>query len=178
MAPALANFCDLLQKHLQLPEMCEIEPRPYQITLTPRANVPITSVLELILELKAVNGTLGVSVTRSSHSVDVLGPGVSKLSVVEACLNQITENGEEAHILRVGDSGAWCGNDLHLLSTPFSLSVADCPKNLSWAWNLAAPSHRGPQAALDYINIMQFSRGSFSLGIDRLVGGFREGGAS
>ena len=170
MAPALANFCDLLQKHSQLPEMCEIEPRPYQITLTPRANVPITSVLELILELKAVNGTLGVSVTRSSHSVDVLGPGVSKLSVVEACLNQITENGEEAHILRVGDSGTWCGNDLHLLSTPFSLSVADCPMNPSWAWNLAEPGNRGPQAALDYINIMQFNRGSFSLGIDRLVG--------
>lgn len=169
MAPSLAHFCELLQNHSKLPEMCEIEPRPYQITLTPRVNVPATSVLEITLELAAVNGTPGISVTRSSHSIDVLGPGVSKLSVVEACLDHIVEKRDDAHILRVGDSGKWFGNDLHLLSSPFSLSVADCPMNPLWAWNLAAPGHRGPQAALDYINIMQFKRASFSLAIDRLV---------
>ena len=170
MAPALANFYSLLQKHQLLPEMCDLEPRPHQITLTPRGNDSAASVLELILELAAVNGTPGISVTRSSHSIDVLGPGVSKLSVVEACHDQIIENREEANVLRVGDSGTWNGNDLQLLSTPLSLSVADCPMNPSWAWNLAAPGHRGPEAALDYINAMQFSRGSFSLDIDRLVG--------
>lgn len=170
MAPVLADFLNVLQKHLHLLEMCEIESRPLQITLTPRGNVPVTLVLELILELAAVKGTPGISVTRSSHSVDVLGPGVSKLSVVEACLDQIAEKRDEAHILRVGDSGTWCGNDLHLLSSPFSLSVADCPMNPTWAWNLAAPGHRGPQAAMDYINIMQFNQGSFVLDIDYLVG--------
>jgi hydroxymethylpyrimidine pyrophosphatase-like HAD family hydrolase len=170
MAPALANFYSLLQKHQLLPEMCDLEPRPHQITLTPRGNDSAASVLELILELAAVNGTPSISVTRSSHSIDVLGPGVSKLSVVEACHDQIVENREEANVLRVGDSGTWNGNDLQLLSTPLSLSVADCPMNPSWAWNLAAPGHRGPEAALDYINAMQFSRGSFSLDIDRLVG--------
>ena len=170
MAPELANFCDLLQNHSQLLEMCEIEPRPYQITLTPRVNVPTTSVLAFVLELAVVDGTPGISVTRSSHSIDVLGPGVSKLSVVEACLDQIAGKRDEAHILRVGDSGTWCGNDLHLLSSPFSLSVADCPMNLTWAWNLAAPGHRGPQAAMDYINIMQINQGSFILDIEHLVG--------
>ena len=170
MDPELASFCKQILEHSHLPEMCEIEPRPYQITLTPLLSVPTTAVFEFILELAAVKGGSGISVTRSSHSIDVIGPGVSKLSVVKACLDKVSEKREEARILRVGDSGTWCGNDLHLLSTPFSLSVADCPKNPSWAWNLAAPGHRGPQAALDYINIMQFNRGSFSLGIDRLVG--------
>ena len=170
IAPALANFCGVIQRHPILPMICEIEPRQYQITLTPRRNVPASSVLEFVLELAAVAGTPGISVTRSSHSIDVIGPGVSKLSVVDACLDQIIENQEMAHILRVGDSGTWCGNDLHLLSTPFSLSVADCPMNPSWAWNLAAPGHRGPQAALDYIEVMQFDKGSFALDIDRLVG--------
>lgn len=170
MDPELASFCNQIWEHSHLPEMCEIEPRPYQITLTPRFNVPATSVLDLVLELSAVYETSSISVTRSSHSIDVLGPGVSKLSVVEACLDKIPEKREEAHVLRIGDSGTWCGNDLHLLSTPFSLSVADCPINPSWAWNLATPGHRGPQAALDYIKIMQFNRDSFSLGIDRLLG--------
>ena len=169
MAPSLASFCNLLQEHPQLSGICEIEPRPYQITLTPQGNVPTTSVLELILELARVDGSPDISVTRSSHSIDVLGPGVSKLSVVDACIDQMAEKGEAGKILRFGDSGTWIGNDLHLLSTPLSLSVADCPVNPSWAWNLASPGHRGPQATLDYINIMQFGQGCFSLDIDGLV---------
>ena len=136
-----------------------------------RVDVPATSVLELVFELLAVNKLPGLSVTRSSHSIDVIGPGVSKLSVVEACIHQISEKQEESNVLRVGDSGTWSGNDLHLLSTPLSLSVADCPLHPSWAWNLAAPGHRGPQATLDYFDIMQFGPSSFSLDIDRLVGG-------
>ena len=47
MAPALASFFSLLQKHQLLPEMCDLEPRPCQITLTPRLNVSAISVLEL-----------------------------------------------------------------------------------------------------------------------------------
>ena len=170
MAPELTKICDLLHIHPLLPEICDIEPRPYQVTLTPLAHVPLTSVLKLVLELVAVSRLPGIAVTRSSHSIDILGPGVSKLSVVEACLDQMAEKSEEARVLRIGDSGSWSGNDLHLLSTPFSLSVADCPMNLSWAWNLALPGHKGCQAALDYINCMKFSHGSFSLDINRLVG--------
>lgn len=170
MDPSLARFCASLWEHPLLPQMCEIESRPYQITLTPRKSIPGASVLELILELAAFNRMPGISVTRSSHSIDVLGPGVSKLSVVDACFNQITEKQGKAHILRIGDSGTWYGNDLHLLAAPLSLSVAACPMNPNWAWNLAAPGHRGPQATLDYIQAMQFSQGSFSLSIDRLVG--------
>ena len=169
MDPLLASFNTTLQEHSHLQEVCEIEPRPHQITLTPRGDVPSTWVLELVLELAAVDGPSGIAITRSSHSIDVLGPGVSKLSVVDACIDQITESGEEGNVLRIGDSGTWSGNDLHLLSTPLSLSVAHCPLNPSWAWNLAAPGRRGPQAALDYINAMEFGRGTFTLDMDRLV---------
>ena len=169
MDPSLASFNTTLQGHSHLQEVCEIEPRPYQITLTPRGDVPSNWILELVLELAAVDGPPGIAITRSSHSIDVLGQGVSKLSVVNACIDQITERGEKSNVLRVGDSGTWSGNDLHLLSTPLSLSVADCPMNPSWAWNLAAPGRRGPQAALDYINAMEFGSGTFTLDIDRLV---------
>ena len=169
MEPSLASFNTTLQGHSHLQELCEIEPRPFQITLTPRRDVPATWILELVLELAAVDRPPGIAVTRSSHSIDVLGPGVSKLSVVDACIDQITERGEESNVLRVGDSGTSSGNDLQLLSTPLSLSVADSPMNPSWAWNLAAPGRRGPQAALDYINAMAFGSGNFTLDIDRLV---------
>lgn len=169
MHPSLADFYANLGENVHLQEICEIEPRPCQITLTPREDVPSAWVLEMVLELVTVHGPPDISVTRSSHSIDILGPGVSKLSVVDACIDQIAEKVEDGKILRVGDSGTWSGNDLHLLSTPLSLSVADCPMNLGWAWNLAAPGRRGPQATLDYLNIMRFDRRSFSLDIDRLV---------
>ncbi len=169
MDPSLASFNATLEGHSHLKDVCEIESRPYQITLTPRGNVPLVWILDLILELAAVDGPPGIAVTRSSHSIDVLGPGVSKLSVVNACIAQITEREEKSNVLRVGDSGRWSGNDLHLLSTPLSLSVADSPMNPSWAWNLAAPGRTGPQAALDYINAMEFGSGTFTLEIGRLV---------
>ena len=74
MDPSLASFNTTLQGHSHLQEVCEIEPRPYQITLTPRGDVPSTWILELVLELAAVDGPPGISITRSSHSIDVLGP--------------------------------------------------------------------------------------------------------
>lgn len=153
--------------------MCTIEVRPYQITLTPKINASLAILHELVLELLAVEGAPGVSVACSSHSVDILAPGVSKRLVVEATSARLPKSREDTQVLRVGDSGTWNGNDIHLLSSPFSLSVAHCPLNLSWAWNLAPPGHRGSQAALDYINAMRFDGNGFSLDIERLLGGVR-----
>lgn len=170
MASSLTSFVSLLQNHLQLSRICKIEPRPCQITLTPYENIATDSILEAVFELLMSERHPDIFVTHSSHSVDVLGPGVTKLSVVDACIDHFPATDRNVNILRIGDSGRWCGNDFDLLSTPLSLSVAACPINLSWAWNLAPPGHRGPQATLDYINVMQFSENIFSLDIDRLVG--------
>ena len=59
MDPSLASFNTTLQGHSHLQEVCEIEPRPYQITLTPRGDVPSNWILELVLELVAVDGPPG-----------------------------------------------------------------------------------------------------------------------
>lgn len=170
MHPELSNFFDLVRKHPQLVDTCQIEPRPYQISLIMHPGCSLVSAMELILELLSVNRPPGICITRSSHSIDILGPGVSKLSVVQMCSQQLADTTSSPKVLRIGDSGTWSGNDLQLLSDPLSLSVAACPLNSSWAWNLAAPGHIGPQATLDYLSVMDFQHGSFSLNIDRLVG--------
>ena len=169
-SPHLSDFLDLIQENTQLTQLCDIEERPDQITLNPRTNVSQSIVHKLVLELIAAQNLYDISVVRSSHAVDVLGPGVSKLSVVQACLGEFANGPEASHVLRVGDSGSWSGNDFALLSTPLGLSSADCPVNIEWSWNLAAPGHVGPDATLDYIGAMKYDRGGFFIDVKALVG--------
>ena len=166
----LSGFLELIRENTQLTQLCEIEERPSQITLNPRENVSQSIVQQMILELAAERNMKDISVVHSSHAVDVLGPDVSKLSVVRACFDEFADGPEDSHVLRVGDSGSWTGNDFTLLSTSFGLSSADCPVNMDWSWNLAAPGHVGPDATLDYIGAMKFDRGVFSIDVKALVG--------
>ena len=166
----LREFYEMLKTHPQLGELCSIEARPRQITLIPGANAFLSTVHELVLELMLTGVPSEIAVTRSSHSIDVIGSGVSKHSVVEACRKVVWSDHADGDILRIGDSGNWSGNDLALLSTPLSLSVDNCPKNTLWAWNLASPGHVGPDATLEYVRAMRFEDGAFTLGIDSLVG--------
>ena len=161
---------EMLRAHPQLAEQCSIEARPKQVTLIPEANVLLSTIHELVLELMLTGGPSDISVTRTSHSIDILGSGVSKKSVVEACRKAVWSNHMEGDILRIGDSGNWSGNDFALLSTPLSLSVDKCPKNTLWAWNLASPGHVGPDATLDYVKAMRFDDGALTLDVDSLVG--------
>lgn len=166
----LKEFYEMLRAHPQLGELCSIEARPRQITLIPEANAFLSTVHELVLELNLTGGPSDISVTRSSHSIDVIGSGVSKKSVVEVCRKAVWSDNANSDILRIGDSGNWSGNDLALLSTSLSLSVDNCPRNTLWAWNLASPGHVGPDATLDYVMAMHFEDGAFTLDVDSLVG--------
>lgn len=166
----LKEFFEVLNSHPQLGELCSIEARPRQITLFPEANAFLSTVHELVLELMLTEGASEIRVTRSSHSIDVTGSGVSKHSVVEACKEVVWSDNPDGDILRIGDNGNWSGNDLTLLSTPLSLSVDKCPKNTMWAWNLASHGHVGPDATLEYVKAMRFKDGSFTLDIDSLAG--------
>ena len=169
----LMEFLDLLQKHPLISQLCRIEIATHQISLTPFRKVSLTLVQELVQELSTKRNSLDISVKRSSHAIDVLGPQVSKMSVVKACLADVKKSGQSGETLCIGDSGTWCGNDFHLLSSPLSLSVAECPKHSLWAWNLSAPGHLGPDATLDYFKAMQFKNGLFSVNVKELVGGIK-----
>ena len=73
-------------------------------------------------------------------------------------------------MLSIGDSGGWDGNDLHLLASPYSISVADCPLNPHWAWNLSPIGQRGPQVIGQYASAFRVGPGAFDLRVDDLVG--------
>ena len=168
----LARFGDTLRQHHLLNALCGIEERPTQISLVTKRNVPIPVVHDLINELLISGQFVTLAAKCSSHAIDVLAPGISKQAVVDVCNGILRSGSKQGHVLSVGDSGNWYGNDFDLLSTPHSLSVANCPTNTLWAWNLAGPGHVGPEATLDYINAMRFHEGSFTLDVDSLVGDY------
>src|SRR5262249_53339365 len=87
----------------------------------------------------------------SSHSLDVLAPGVSKQLVVEACKSAAAMRGNPVDALCIGDRGRWPGNDYVLLSNPYSLSVDTVSPDPDTCWNIAPAGCRGVQATLAYL---------------------------
>lgn len=86
---------------------------------------------------------VGLRLDRSAHSYDLVVERASKLDVVRAVQERISEG---AVILCLGDSGAVTGNDHELISSPSGISVdAVCP-NSEGSWSLFGHMHTGPDA--------------------------------
>ena len=166
----LLDLQESLIRHPVISNCCDLELRPNQITITPVPPVLPTTVHRMILELMALERRDGLAAVRSRHSVDVIGPEVSKRRVVAQINAKIQRRGPEPQVLSIGDSGGWDGNDLHLLATPYSISVADCPSNPHWAWNLSPLGQRGAQVIGHYASALRFGKGAFEIEVDDLVG--------
>ena len=166
----LLDLQEALTRHPVISNCCDLELRPNQITITPEPPVLPTTVHRMILELMALERSDGLAAVRSRHSVDIIGPEVSKRRVVARICAKIQKEDPEAQVLSIGDSGGWDGNDLHLLASPYSISVADCPSNPLWAWNLSPLGQRGPQVIGHYASALRFGPGSFEIEVDDLVG--------
>lgn len=90
-------------------------------------------------------------VVRSSHSLDILMPGVSKVAVVCAIAKRLDVSVDNDQILRIGDRGNHLGNDFEFLQSGLSLSVDEVSADLSSCWNLSPAGTRSHQAALAYL---------------------------
>ena len=102
-------------------------------------------------------------VLRSDHSVDIVRAGTSKLAIV-GTIEKLTRGDGACEILRLGDKGAWPGNDCDLLSGTYSLSVDETPFDPRVCWNLASPGVSNTAAALEYLDLLdcESGRASFS----------------
>lgn len=124
--------------------MADLTLRRWQITLEPhdvsRANEVWAAVEGVVLREGG-----GTRMVRSSHSIDVLAPGVSKRNLVEALRSRL-DGPAEAAILRVGDRGMWPGNDAELLADLDGVSVDEVSGDPLAAWNFAPAGVRGVAA--------------------------------
>ena len=101
----------------------------------------------------------GIQVLESSHSIDVLAPGVSKRDLILACEEVAKRIGNPGVAFCIGDRGEWPGNDYDFLSTPYSVSVDTVSPDPDSCWNLSQAGHRGVQATLGYLKSLHIEGG-------------------
>ncbi|MGR4866725.1 HAD hydrolase family protein [Caulobacter sp. LARHSG274] len=144
---ALVPLAAALRAQPELALSADQTDRPYQITLEARRPLPENRLWDLAKQVIIMTGDQGARVTRSSHSVDIVAPGVSKRSVLDR-LRAVSGPGP---YLTIGDRGRWPGNDYELLHEAHALSVDEVSLNPETCWNLAPPGQRGIEVTLDYL---------------------------
>lgn len=132
--------------------------RKSQISVEPGT----TSCLDILWGIVGshVSQVQSVKMVHSSHSIDILAPGVTKRNVVTS-IKALNVNKPAPSIMCIGDQGKWPGNDSDLLSERHSLSVDAVSPDLNSCWNLAPAGYRGQQAALYYLKCLVPEKGEF-----------------
>ena len=133
--------------------MRKLRTRPGQVTVYPIPSISVEQLWENLLQIVLASGVSGIQVLRSSHSVNIIAPGVSKCRVLQEVRSCFRVQ-EDAPVLCVGDRGRWPGNDYELLREPCSLSVDETSHDPETCWAIASAGCRGPAAALEILAAM------------------------
>ena len=152
--PELKQLANALRCCPELKEIARQEDRRRQITLEPLKAIPEGRLWDITNQIIQTVGVEGIGVVRSSHSVDILASGVSKLLVVKHVLD-IYNPADDVAILTIGDRGRWPGNDFELLREPYSLSVDELSVDPETCWNLAPVGQRGVQVTIGYCRALR-----------------------
>ena len=163
----LAIVSQALRDDKRLAALAQLSARRYQISVRVKAPVPLEAIGAIVQDCLESIGTPNLRIVISTHSLDILAVGVSKLAVVSA-LRKRHEWTDTEPVLCIGDRGRWPGNDHALLALPFSLSVAEVSTVPETCWNLAPAGHCGTQALLDYCYALDVRKGSFQFRVGRV----------
>ena len=151
-----------IRAHTWLTRIAKCEGKNRQITLEGVPAEAAEEAWEAVEQLLRKIGSPGVTALRSSHSIDVLAPGVSKRALVERLRSTVPA---ARSILCIGDRGRWPGNDFSLLSEPLSLSVDEVSSDKETCWNLAGPGRRCVEATLHYLHAMRSLGGTLTMNL-------------
>jgi hypothetical protein len=164
VADALKSVAEALAQHPIVSRLAEVKAGRTQVSVRPSSAAHRELVWRLVQQLAQIRG---LAALRSTHSMDVVQPGVSKSSLqnhIRAILH------EGCCVLSIGDKGQWPGNDYDLLSAPYSLSVDEVSADPETCWNIAPAGHRGTQAVLDYLGWIQPRGTGFRMALPDLGG--------
>lgn len=145
----LARVAIVLQQHRLFTRLARLECRIPQLTVAPRRAHEADDVWAIVDGIVQALLIPGISVLRSSHSIDVIGPGTDKRAVIRRLME--LDGASDAPILCIGDKGRYPGNDFRLLSVPHALSVDEASGELETCWNIAPVGIRGVPACLHYL---------------------------
>lgn len=148
-----------LRSSSRLNQLAQCEYRRKQITIVPKSYDSFTPLWKTVEQIVRETGS-GASTVCSSHSLDVLAPGVTKQAIVERA-KLMSPQLQTLPILCIGDRGQWPGNDFALLDNPLSLSCDEVSLDPDSCWNLAPAGQRGVQATLGYLRAITCRDGTF-----------------
>lgn len=148
----LGEIASFLKADPSIADMAEIECRASQLSLSAKHGCVRDRLFTAVSHHVRRCEASALEVVVSSHSLDVLAPGVSKRRVLEAVAR------EGKHTLAIGDCGRWPGNDYSLLSHELSLSCLEASSDPNTCWNLAPPGCRGVHGTLWYLGKLHPAR--------------------
>ncbi|HWG45023.1 MAG TPA: hypothetical protein VN688_19795 [Gemmataceae bacterium] len=158
---SLSSINAALTKSGFVSQNARLEAKGRQITVEAKSRLIITDLWECVLDIVPQHAAAGILLVQSTHSIDVLAPGVSKRSVLDALMERLRQDHRDPAILCIGDRGRWPGNDFELLQHRFALSVDQSSLDPSTCWNLAPPSRRYVDACLYYLSQFETEPGAF-----------------
>lgn len=154
---ALSAVAARLRAQPEVSLCAEQTDRTHQITLEPKHSLQEDHLWLLAQQAILSEGTGGVRVVRSSHSIDIIDAKRAKGAVVDAVRSQIGTGA----VLCIGDRGRWPGNDHELLAEPLSLSVDEVNLDPATCWHLGPEGSRGPSVLLEYLTRLRPHRARF-----------------
>ena len=152
----LGALAAALRKQPELADTAVQTDRKFQITLEAKPGMAENRLWDIAQQVVRATRSTYVGVTRSSHSIDIVAAGTSKLTVLAKLRSQVGE----VPILAIGDRGRWPGNDYELLQEKFSLSVDETSVDPDSCWNLASLGQRGVAATLEYLRGLKGGSGA------------------
>jgi hydroxymethylpyrimidine pyrophosphatase-like HAD family hydrolase len=159
LVPELATIAIAIRASSTVLRHAKVEAKGRQISLELSPTGDASVLLNEAIRLITRHGACGTSLVNSTHSVDIIAPGVSKTNVVDylAKTLRVTDGGASS-ILCIGDRGRAPGNDAELLKHPLSLSVDEVSEDLATCWNIAEPGLRFDIACLEYLTRLRPSK--------------------
>lgn len=160
----LEPVAEALRSSTRVTHLAKCEYRRKQISIVPKSYASFPTLWKIVEQIVQEIGIPGVTAVCSSHSLDVLAPGITKQAIVQR-VKLLSQGAKSLDLLCVGDRGQWPGNDFALLKHPSSLSCDEVSLDPATCWNLAPAGHRGVQATLDYLRAIACKDGSFKLNL-------------
>lgn len=155
----LESVFQSIKDHIEIKSLAKITSRKYQLTVEPTTFVPENKLWELAQNEIKGSHLSTPTIYRSSHSIDILAQGVSKLSVINVLLAKIDSSGD---VLAIGDRGKWPGNDSLLLKHVHSLSVDEVSPSPETCWNICPAGVRGVQGTIYCLQQLEMRKASTS----------------
>jgi len=164
----LQALADQLAASPEVARHADITAKGSQITLQLSKRADSSAVYEAVSRMTRDTASPGLTVVSSTHSIDVLAPGVSKLLLLRRLEQHLGIGANESQILCIGDRGRWPGNDADLLNHWPSLSVDQVSRDPRTGWNLGTPGQRYDLCCLEYLEMLTPSKSGARLDVKGL----------